>query len=448
MKKIMLLALCGLISSVEHMNAQNLKCGNTIIKENIIASSPNNAALMQQRSIDLIARANAYATSIKGTAQKNTNIVTIPVVFHVILTAAQQNQLNGDTGIRARAISQIAALNRDYLKQNSDTVSIPYVYKPLAANTGIQFGLAHRKPDGTSTEGFEIITTTTSGYSVYDGMGGASTAKHTSSGGADAWDPTKYLNIWVLNISETGIIGFTDPPSYVNFGIAADEIGIGLNYAAFGNRTSTSQYFFSGIDKGRTLTHEMGHFFELEHVWGDDGGLCPSDPGGLDDGIADTPPQASENYGNPVFPHISCNNGPGGDMFMNYMDYSNDLSLLMFTIDQVARMQSNVNTESLSLTQHPEILQWPTGVTNIDESKNIAIYPNPTSGKFTVNTNDVKGVEKILVLNMIGQTVYSINVNNAQITNYNIDLTGMSKGIYMVQCTFARGTVTKKIVLQ
>jgi hypothetical protein len=341
-------------------------------------------------------------------------------------------------------------INRDFQKLNYDTSFIPNIFKPLASKTDIQFGLAHRKPDGTSTPGWEIITTTATGYDINDGWG-ASKAKHAADGGADAWDVSKYLNIWVVNVTPNGILGFTDPPSFLGFpGFPSGELGIVITHLAFGKRTSGSQAFLSGIDRGRTLTHELGHFFELEHVWGDDNGLCPTN-GGSDDGINDTPPQALENYGYPTFPHVSCSNSAaGGDMFMNYMDYTNDSAMHMFTIQQANVMNSKVGPggESVSLTQHPEILEWPTAVNDIENMSNFDIYPNPTSGTFQISFTNVKELQKITVSNMLGQTVKTIDINNSATANYNVDLTGLNKGVYLIQCTFTGGTLTKKILLQ
>ena len=87
---------------------------------------------------------------------------------------------------------------------------------------------------------------------------------------------------------------------------------------------------------GLTIVHELGHYFNLEHIWGDDNGACPGDAGYSDDGVNDTPIQKDENYGCPTFPSVSCSvSAPNGDMFMNYMDYCDDVCLTMFTTNVV-----------------------------------------------------------------------------------------------------------------
>jgi Pregnancy-associated plasma protein-A len=101
--------------------------------------------------------------------------------------------------------------------------------------------------------------------------------------------------------------------------------------SAFGNTGTAAAPF----NLGRTATHEIGHWLNLRHIWGDDGTGCTGD-----DFVADTPNAGGPNYGTPAFPHISCSNGPNGDMFMNYMDYVDDAAMFMFTQGQVDRMQA------------------------------------------------------------------------------------------------------------
>ena len=98
------------------------------------------------------------------------------------------------------------------------------------------------------------------------------------------------------------------------------------------------------FDLGRTATHEIGHWLNLRHIWGDDGGGCNGD-----DFVADTPNQAGPNVGKPTFPRVSCSNGPNGDMFMNYMDYIDDDSMFMFTTGQVERMQACLDGDRAGL---------------------------------------------------------------------------------------------------
>jgi hypothetical protein len=188
----------------------------------------------------------------------------------------------------------------------------------------------------------------------------------------------------------------------------------------------------------------------MQHIWGNDNGACPNQSGYEDDGISDTPPAAGENYGCPTFPHVSCTaSATTGDMFMNYMDYSDDVCLLMFTKKQADSMYTHltVNHESYSLTQHPALLQYPLGVASVNANPAFTISPNPTNGGLTIAfAQKPDGLRNIAITNPMGQVVHIISSGNQDI--YHIDLSTLAKGVYFVQCQFSTGTVTEKIVLQ
>lgn len=444
MKIKILPVLCGLALISGQVAAQR-SCGAEQVKQQLIAKYPQAANFFAQKAQYIEAQEAAY----EAIKQKTTATVTIPVVFHIVLNQTQINALGGTSGIRQRVLSQMETINEDYAKLNTDVSLVPAVFQPLAAASNIRFGLAHRKPDGTGTEGFEIATITASDIDINTGSAGStiggSDAKYTSTGGLASWNHTRYLNIWVINPGgASGLLGLTLPPSFVSFGYPAEEVGVVINYGAFGRRTGSQQYFISGIDKGRTLTHEIGHFFELNHVWADNNGCPPSSP---DDGIADTPPQQAANYGCPSFPKISCSNGPNGDMFMNYMDYVNDACMQMFTQGQVNVMNAMVVSggESFSLTQGDDLLQWPTGINELSVV-DFNISPNPSKGLFTIDWGTRKDAQAISIYNMMGQQVKKIALNPSN--SYTIDLTALPKGVYGLQCTFANGIVTRKIVLE
>src|SRR5207248_2923692 len=138
--------------------------------------------------------------------QKTTSVVTIPVIFHVVLNTSQLSAVGGTAGLQDRASSQIAVINQDFAGLNPDSTNIPAGFKPYFGKSNIQFGLAHKKPDGSYTPGFEIVTTTRGAFDLdYNTAGsgdGFSDAKYTSTTGANAWDPGKYLNVWVINMTQ------------------------------------------------------------------------------------------------------------------------------------------------------------------------------------------------------------------------------------------------------
>ncbi|MEI6407801.1 MAG: M43 family zinc metalloprotease [Bacteroidota bacterium] len=240
-------------------------------------------------------------------------VVTIPVVVNVVWNTAAQNISD------AQILSQIDVLNKDFRKLNSDVANVPAVWQSLVADCEINFCLATQDPSGAATTGIRRRQTTTASFSTNDAV------KYNAQGGIDIWDRNKYLNLWCCNLSG-GVLGYAQFP-----GGAAATDGVVITYTAFGTTGTAAAPF----NKGRTATHEIGHWLNLYHIWGDDGTACTGT-----DNCSDTPNQAGENYGCPVFPHVTCSNGPNGDMFMNYMDYTDDACMFMFTAGQKARMQA------------------------------------------------------------------------------------------------------------
>ena len=159
----------------------------------------------------------------------------------------------------------------------------------------------------------------------HDSFGSDDEVKFDSSGGSDAWPRDEYLNIWVCQLSG-GLLGYAQFP-----GGPAETDGVVITHTGFGTTGTAAAPF----DQGRTATHEIGHWLNLRHIWGDDGTGCSGS-----DFVDDTPNQGGGNTGKPTFPTISCNNGPNGDMFMNYMDYVDDDAMVMFTEGQITRMHA------------------------------------------------------------------------------------------------------------
>lgn len=253
--------------------------------------------------------------------------VTIPVVVHIVLP-------NPGEITDEQVLNQLQSLNLDYISQNTDINSVPAAWQSLIGNAEIQFCLAMRTPDGDPTSGILRTATTRSSFSI---DGGGREVKHVATGGADAWDGSRYLNIWVCSLTDN-YLGVATPPGNI---FPADEDGVVVHYRAFGN-TGTAQPPFN---LGRTLTHEIGHFFGLKHIWGDDGGTCNQD-----DGVEDTPLQGNQNYGCPTFPFTdACSNTAPGVMFMNYMDYVNDACMFLFTTGQTDRMRNALDAQRVSL---------------------------------------------------------------------------------------------------
>ena len=448
MKKTLLMLACATVALHTQVAAQRL-CGFDLQRQAMIAKNPAAAQWFEQRRNSLQGIADNYLNNT--VANKTTATASpIPVIFHIIVDSAQFNQLGGTTGIKKRCDSQIAVLNRDFNRQNSDSTLIPAGFKPLYANVGIRFGLAHAAPSGAYSPGYDVKIITATGFT--GSTSSYATAKHAPTG-TDAWDVNKYLNVWCINFLDvSGLLGLTTPKSFTTAWppMPAEEVGICLLYNALGKKTVASESYPSGIDKGRTLTHEMGHFFEIWHVWGDDNGHCPGSPGGADDGIADTPPQADMNYGNPALPkYDSCTSTGNGVMCMNYMDYTDDGAMHMFTVMQANVMKAQVAStgENYTLTQQGGLLLDVASAE--DNSANFEVYPNPATGTVNVATGDANaGLKRISIINIVGQEVMTMDTQGLQKEIFSIDLSGMSKGIYFVKCNFASGSITRKLLLQ
>lgn len=248
-----------------------------------------------------------------GEAQKAMRkLITIPVVVHVVW------RTNAENISKSQINSQIAVLNRDYRATNPDTSNVPAPFTSLVTDAKVDFKLATRDPNGKPTDGITRTKTNRQSFSSDDSV------KKPSQGGAAAWPAKRYLNIWVCNLGG-GLLGYAQFP-----GGPARTDGVVILHSAFGTNGTAQAPF----DLGRSATHEIGHWLNLRHIWGDDMGCTGSDK------VADTPNAAGPNYGKPNFPHITCNNGPNGDMFMNYMDYVDDKAMFMFTAGQVGRMNA------------------------------------------------------------------------------------------------------------
>jgi len=235
-------------------------------------------------------------------------IVTIPVVVHVVYNSANPAGNISD----AQILSQIDVLNKDFAKMNADAANTPSIF--TASNTDIQFCLATSDPTGAATTGITRTLSATATFGTNDGV------KSASTGGKNAWDATRYLNIWVCDISG-GILGYAQFPG----GSAATD-GIVLDYQYTGTIGTATAPF----NKGRTATHEVGHWLNLRHIWGD--ANCGSDL------VNDTPAHNTANYGCPTYPHLSTCTGAPVEMTMNYMDYTDDACMYMFSLGQKSRM--------------------------------------------------------------------------------------------------------------
>jgi hypothetical protein len=248
-----------------------------------------------------------------GEAEKAARtLITIPTVVHVVYKKPAENIS------LAQIRSQITALNKDYRATNPDISKVPAPWKGLVANPKIKFQLATKDPDGNRTDGVVRVQTKRNSFGPGDDV------KRANRGGSTAWPSDAYLNLWVCTLGG-GLLGYAQFPG----GPKATD-GVVILNTAFGTVGTVQAPF----NLGRTATHEVGHWLNLRHIWGD----TLDCSGG--DRVPDTPNCEGPNFGKPKFPKVSCSNAPNGDMFVNYMDYTDDAAMFMFTAGQVTRMNA------------------------------------------------------------------------------------------------------------
>lgn len=267
-------------------------CASHEVLEEQLRQDPSLAQRMQQ--------IEKFTTEAIRTGKLVNGKIQIPVVVNVLYkTTAENISL-------AQIQSQIDVLNKDFNATNSDFNQVPATFSAVKANVGISFVLdaVYRK------------STTKSSWGTNDAM------KKTSTGGIAPTSPTTKLNLWVCTIGG-GILGYAQFPGGSS---ATDGVVIDSKYLGTTGRATAP------FNKGRTATHEVGHWMNLRHIWGD--ATCGSDL------VSDTPTHNTANYGIPAFPHYSTCSGTPIEMTMNYMDYTDDAGMYMFSNGQKNRMLS------------------------------------------------------------------------------------------------------------
>ncbi len=338
-------------------------------------------------------------------------VIKIPVVIHNLYHYPAEKITD------QQVQNQLEILNACFRRRNADTVNTPAVFKSLAADIEIEFALARSDSRGRSTSGTIRKYTPIKLWSSDDKV------KFNSEMGDDAWDSRSYLNIWVCNLDR--LAGYASFP-----GGPAEKDGIVIDFDAF---SSTDH---SGYTMGKTAVHETGHWLGLKHLWGDE--LCG------DDLVDDTPRQASYTPGCPTKIRITCGNGPNGDMYMNYMDFTSDACLNMFTTGQKNRMRSLFNAggpraELLNSKgfNSPTIFESP--VEQPDPKwLHVQLYPNPAQNEISLDLSyDSRWMGNMVrITNVMGQPVMNVQIN-AKL--FRVNITSLKPGIYFISSQKADG---------
>ena len=355
----------------------------------------------------------------------NSNPVRIPVAVHFPNAGAANATLRNC--LRALVQNQIDILNEDYNAQNADLINwtdnTSFNYPGVNyGSLNVQMELATQNhPAVSGLANGEVAVTF--GYNYGD--------TDLGSGELD-WDTNwaGYLNIVVRNDlgSTLGYAYLASDP--------ADGAAIFMNNAAFGSVGNGCAGYMPGApyNLGRTLTHELGHYFNLRHIWGS--GFCGNDF------VADTPQHNTSNGGCPPSNHLSTCPGTPLELTMNYMDYTNDACMYMFTADQALRQQAHFNTIVNNFNE--------TTLSNndFDKKNSFTLYPNPNKGDFTILFADYLSSFSVNVVDQSGRIVFDKKYDTQLDLEQNISLENIASGIYFVKVSSDQGTMVKKIVVE
>ncbi len=448
-KKIFTTIILILFGNAIHAQQENQSCGTSVPSE-----------IWENEFQKLISE---YKTNPKS-QKKSSTVYTIPIIFHVIHSGQpigtfpniSQGQIN----------SQITVLNQDFSGNgfNSsnypsnafvnwvNTQSLPSANtdsngRVKIADVGIQFCLATKDTSGNlltepGINRVNFLSLNLPNPSSYSTQSTMKAYLDSILKPQTIWDVTKYLNVWITDknsaLSYTGVSSV--PPLSGLMGVPNNSTDSTDGIWCFAKVIGSNNLFPSGIYgsplvEGRTLTHEVGHYLGLRHIWGD--GACATDY------CDDTPPAAAQNTGAPSYPLNagSCSNptnAPEGEMFMNFMDYPWDPYKYMFTTDQATRMQIvMLNSPYRKQLGTHGLCSTPLGSNNLNDK--FYIYPNPAKTELNINApqNDIN---EISISNLLGQVVTKSQNQN------HINISDLPNGIYII--TISRGQLnhTQKFI--
>ena len=381
----------------------------------------NNSLIDHPELANIRATTNQIISEYELSGVNSRELLIIPVVFHIVYYAEVENVTN------QQVFSQVAALNRDFRKKNANFTKVHEDFKKVSADVEIEFCLAGKDPFGNETSG---ITRTQTPYSKIgrkiNAGDGRPSIFYSSLGGKDAWDTEKYLNIWVCKIGDN-ILGRASFPGTA----IADEDGVLIDYEAFGSIGTAK----SPNHLGKTLSHEIGHYLNLEHVWGNIIGDCT-----IDDGIEDTPFQERPTSGCPFERRVSCGSF---DMFNDYMDYSTDECLAMFSNGQKNRMRATLETVRKELLNsnvcNKIIVESP-----LDD---IVLRPNPANDELLISLEETNIFEvSITIYNVFGQVILTEKTAFFP-GDYLVDVSFFPEGIYFVELSSSDNQLVRKLIV-
>jgi len=418
--KITLLAIVVTAFS-SYTKAQHInKCGTVEVMNKMEEANPGYI----QSTKNLF---NEFYSSNDNRAISDT-FLYVRVVVHVVYNTPEENLPD------SVVLNQINILNNDFGRMNADTINMRAVLAPIAGvDSRIRFILANIDPQGNPTNGITRTSTTKTSFFSFLGGGLAEDVKSNSTGGIDAWDQSRYLNIWICDMSipflGPAVLGYATPPSGLPNWDAGSTVGISdgvvIQYQVFG-ANNPNPLVIGGTTyavKGRTPVHEVGHYLGLRHIWGD-ATNCAGD-----DGIIDTPQATDASQQDCDTVKNTCVDNIAGidmpDMIENYMDYSAEDCQNSFTKNQVEFMRWVIRSKRTDIATVSF-----TGVNTTDKEEAFTLLPNPANEQ--INISAIKGakISNVNVFNTAGQNVLKATVDNSIIT---INTGNLPSGIYFVE---------------
>lgn len=422
----------------------NIRCASTEYEQFLQEKNPKRMTSAQFETwlAPLVTKYKATRASskISGT------VITIPVVVHVIYNGQALGV--APNIIDAQVQSQITVLNQDFRK----LLGTPgYNTNPVGADVEIQFELAKQDPNGNPTNGIDRVNLTQSSWSDIDID---KTLKPNT-----IWDPTNYLNMWSVRFTDTTLLGYAQfPDASTLLGLSttgglSNTDGVVSSYDVFGSKTFDTNSTFllnTQYNKGRTMTHEVGHWLGLLHIWGD--ATCGNDY------CDDTPIHHDSNYGCPTTIPLSCDIPAVPEMIENYMDYTDDSCMNIFTQNQKDRITTIMNNAARrsSLKTSTKNVAIPL-FANDAEVKLEAYYsssmcgsiPNQTIQKATIynrGTNNLTSATLNYNINSGNNIVYNWNGNLAtnESTTFDITINATSNGIISASIVTANGVTDQR----
>ena len=427
MKKFIAVLACVFIFGFIHSQIEH-RCGSHHFIE-----------YQDQRMPGFRQHVNEQFELAKSNSSRSGELYTIQVVVHIVYNTANQN-LTDDV-----VFNQMEILNRDFQRQNADTSNMRAEFDVVKGNPNIQFVLASLDPNGNPTTGITRTQTSTVSFGselFFEGdFADLESVKSTANGGIDPWDQSRYLNIWVCNMDifgTTAILGYASPPAglpnWDGLNIFDDiSDGVVIQYQYFGsNNPNPGDGAFTVL--GRTMTHEVGHYLGLRHIWGD--GDCSEE-----DGIDDTPNAdesgalfVCDNSLNTCVDNIFGVDLP--DMVENYMNYSPEDCQNTFTQGQVDLMRGVLQNQRIELIENGPFAQLQT-----NDNMQLILYPNPTSDKIQVQSIHAGIVE---IFDAFGKLLSQKELERGHST---IDVSEFANGTYFIRFYNATSIQTKRIVV-